>query len=56
MKLIYIFLGDDYKNIPKGGYVFDDEFMIEEFNPTSKSIKLKTNDSYHKPFNSSILS
>ncbi|MDY0321934.1 MAG: AAA family ATPase [Arcobacteraceae bacterium] len=54
MKLIYIFLEDDYKNIPQGGYSFDDEFIVEEFNTTSKTIKLKTNDSYHKPFNSSI--
>jgi len=54
MKLIYIFLEDDYKNIPQGGYSFDDEFIVEEFNTTSKIIELKTNDSYHKPFNSSI--
>ncbi|MBP9490875.1 MAG: AAA family ATPase [Aliarcobacter sp.] len=54
MKLIYIFLEDEYKNIEKGGYSFDDEFIIEEFNVTSKTIKLKTNDSYHKPFNDSI--
>lgn len=54
MKLIYIFLEDEYKNIPKGGYQFDDEFIIDEFNPTNKTIQLKTNDSYHKPFNSSI--
>jgi hypothetical protein len=54
MKLIYIFLQDDYKNITKGGYSFDDEFIAEEFNTTNKTIKLKTNDNYHKPFNSSI--
>ncbi|KLE06377.1 AAA family ATPase [Aliarcobacter butzleri] len=54
MKLIYIFLEENYKNIEKGGYYFDDEFVIEEFNTTSKNIKLKTNDCYHKPFNNSI--
>lgn len=54
MKLIYIFLEENYKNIQKGGYSFDDEFIIEEFNTTSKNIKLKTNSSYHKPFNNSI--
>lgn len=54
MKLIYIYLEENYKNIDKGGYSFDDEFIIEEFNTTSKNIKLKTNDSYHKPFNKSI--
>ena len=54
MKLIYIFLEENYKNIEKGGYSFDDEFIIQEFNTTSKIIKFKTNDSYHKPFNNSI--
>ncbi|RXI25288.1 AAA family ATPase [Aliarcobacter trophiarum] len=54
MKLIYIYLEENYKNIEKGGYSFDDEFIIEEFNTTSKNIKLKTNDTYHKPFNKSI--
>lgn len=54
MKLIYIYLEENYKNIDKGGYSFDDEFIIEEFNTTSKNIKLKTNDTYHKPFNKSI--
>lgn len=57
MKLLYIFLEDDYKHIPKGGYQLDDEFIIEEFNPISnwqKIIQLKTNPNYHKPFNNSI--
>ena len=42
MKLIYIFLEENYKNIEKGGYSFDDEFIIQEFNTTSKIIKFKT--------------
>jgi len=32
MKLIAILLDEDYKNIPRGIYKFDDEFKIIEFN------------------------
>ena len=54
MKLLYIFLEDDYKHIPKGGYSLDNEFHIELDRPT-KSITLTTNTDYHNPFNPSIL-
>lgn len=54
MKLLYIFLEDDYKHIPKGGYSLDNEFHIELDRP-NKNIKLTTNIDYHNLFNSSIL-
>ncbi|MDD2829892.1 MAG: AAA family ATPase [Sulfuricurvum sp.] len=58
MKLLYFFLEDDYKHIPKGGYQFDNEFIVEEFNPNPvnyiRNIRLKHNTDYHHPFNNSI--
>lgn len=54
MKLIYIFLDENYKNIEKGVYPFDNEFAVEKFDRKNKIIKLNTNDKYHKPFNNSI--
>lgn len=58
MKLVYIFLEDDYKHIPKGGYQFDNEFIVDEFNPNPvnniKNIRLNYNPDYHHPFNTSI--
>lgn len=55
MKLIYIYIEEEYKNIPKGGYQFDNEFIIDEFTPRgNKTIKLKTNKNYHDPFNSNL--
>lgn len=54
MKLLYIFLEDDYKHILKGGYSLDNEFHIE-LDRLTKSITLTINTDYHNPFNSSIL-
>ena len=54
MKLLYIFLEDDYKHIPKGGYMLDNEFHIE-LDCSTKSITLTANTNYHNPFNPSIL-
>jgi len=54
MKLIYIFLEEDYKNIPKGGYTIDNEFLVTTFNADSREIEIKKNNEYHKPFNDSI--
>lgn len=59
MKLIYIYLEDDYKHIKKGGYSFDNEFLVEKFEckkdkEGKKLIKINTNKDYHSPFNNSI--
>ena len=53
MKLLYIYLEEDYKHIPKGGYYLDKEFIVEEFIPRGL-IKLKKNSSYYNPYNESI--
>jgi len=54
MKLIYIFLEDNYKNIPAGGYTIDSEFEVTTFDVNTRIIKIKENLEYHKPFNDSI--
>lgn len=56
MKLLYIHIEEDYKHIKAGGYYFDREFNVAEFNPTyrQKKIVLETNSNYHNPFNSNI--
>jgi len=53
LKLLYMFLEDGYKNIPAGGYYFDNEFQIE-LNRATKNITAITNQNYHNPFNDSI--
>ena len=54
MKLIAILLDEDYKNIPRGIYKFDDEFKIIEFNSRNKVIELRRNQNYYKQFESPI--
>jgi hypothetical protein len=54
MKLIAILLDEDYKNIPRGIYKFDDEFKIIEFNSRNKVIELRRNQNYYKQFESLI--
>jgi len=56
MKLLYIYIEEDYKHIKAGGYYFDKEFKVINFNPTlgQREITLETNTNYHKPFNQNI--
>ena len=56
MKLLYIHIEEDYKHIKAGGYYFDREFNVIEFNPTyqQKKIVLETNSNYHNPFNDNL--
>lgn len=56
MKLLYIHIEEDYKHIKAGGYYFDKEFKVINFNTTlgQKKITLETNPRYHNPFNQNI--
>lgn len=56
MKLLYIHIEEDYKHIKAGGYYFDKEFNVIDFDPTDgqRKITLETNPNYHNPFNQNI--
>ena len=56
MKIICVYLEEDYKHIPAGKYYLDNEFRILEFNVTigQKKIVLEKNLNYHHPFNNSL--
>ncbi|MBP1681017.1 MAG: ATPase protein [Proteobacteria bacterium] len=56
MKLLYIHIEEDYKHIKAGGYYFDKEFNVINFNttPGQRKITLETNPNYHRPFNQNI--
>jgi predicted ATP-binding protein involved in virulence len=56
MKLIFVYLEEDYKHIPAGKYPLDNEFNVLEFNTIAgqKKIVLEKNINYHHPFNDSL--
>lgn len=53
MKLIYLHIEKDYKNIKSGTYKFDNEFNVE-FDYENKTIKINENPKYYKQFDGSI--
>lgn len=53
MKILCIYLKEDYKAIKQGLYKFDDEFEIN-FDYDNKKINIKKNDKYYHQFNDNI--